>query len=109
MTPRGSCSATGAARAGGVRTAADDERADVGPADAASAANNVTPSSPRSFASRTAWTSRMSMNQPDRRRSRSRIARPVSARTTGQATPTSTIPPISQSADAVPRTRPTRR
>ena len=34
---------------------------------------------------------------------RSRIARPVSARTTGQATPTSTIPPISQSADAVPR------
>jgi hypothetical protein len=34
---------------------------------------------------------------------RSRIARPVSARTTGQAMPTSTVPPISQSAEAVPR------
>ena len=71
----------------------------------ARAVNNVTPRAPRSTASRTPCTSRTGITtQPTAAEPRSRIARPVSARTTGQAIPTRTRPPTSHSAAAAPRT-----
>ena len=57
----------------------------------ARAAKSVIPNSPRSTTSRTTWTrSTVMITRPTAAEPRSRSARPVSARTTGHAIPTST-------------------